>query len=108
MLIQSDPTIIYGLGESFDGNLRRKDLTDSSNPYNTYSHAGLPPGPICSPGIEALKAALTPEQHDFLYFVAKGNGSHYFSKTLSEHNRAVRKYQLRRNRETYRSIKTPQ
>lgn len=108
MLIQADPTIIYGLGPAFDGNIRKKHLTDSDNPYNTYVHAGLPPGPICSPGLASLKAAVQPEDHRFLYFVAMGNGSHYFSKTLKEHNRAVHKYQLRRNRETYRSTKTVQ
>lgn len=105
MLLQTDPTIIYGLGPAFDGNLTKKHLQDRSNPYNTYTKRGLPPGPICSPGLEALKAAVSPEQHDYLYFVAKGDGSHYFSKTLEEHNRAVRKYQIRRNRQTYRSTK---
>lgn len=102
-LLQCDPTIIYGLGETFDGNLRKKHLKDKSNPYNTYQHKGLPPGPICSPGLESIKAAINPEQHSYLYFVAKGDGSHYFSKSLKEHNAAVRKYQLRRNRDTYRS-----
>jgi len=105
MLLQTDPTIIYGLGPSFDGNLRKKHLQDKSNPYNTYTKRGLPPGPICSPGLDALLAAVAPEEHDYIFFVAKGDGSHYFSKTLSEHNRAVRKYQLRRNRKTYRSTK---
>ncbi|QJB55075.1 endolytic transglycosylase MltG [Pseudodesulfovibrio sp. zrk46] len=105
MLIQADPTIIYGLGPAFDGNIRKKHLLDKSNPYNTYTHAGLPPGPICSPGLDALMAAVFPEDHKFLYFVAKGDGSHYFSKTLSEHNNAVHKYQLRRNKKTYRSTK---
>ncbi|QGY40149.1 endolytic transglycosylase MltG [Pseudodesulfovibrio cashew] len=105
MLIQSDPTIIYGLGPSFDGNLRKSDLQDKGNRYNTYTHAGLPPGPICSPGLDALKAAIHPEKHDFLYFVAKGDGTHHFSRTLDEHNRAVRKYQMHRNRSTYRSTK---
>ncbi|HKI81149.1 MAG TPA: endolytic transglycosylase MltG [Pseudodesulfovibrio sp.] len=105
MLVQCDPTIIYGLGPKFDGNLKRSDLTNRDNPYNTYVHPGLPPGPICSPGLNSLMAAVHPEEHKFLYFVAKGDGSHYFSRTLDEHNRAVRKYQLRRNRSTYRSIK---
>lgn len=105
MLIQSDPTIIYGLGPSFDGNLRKSHLRDKKNIYNTYAHAGLPPGPICSPGLESLKAAISPEQHEYLYFVAKGDGTHHFSKTLREHNNAVIKYQLRRNRRTYRSTK---
>lgn len=105
MLLQTDPTIIYGLGPSFDGNLTKSHLQDRSNPYNTYTKRGLPPGPICSPGLDALLAAINPETHDYLYFVAKGDGSHHFSKTLKEHNRAVRKYQLRRNRKTYRSTK---
>ena len=93
--LASDPTTIYALGEDFDGNLRRKDLRHPS-PYNTYRHRGLPPGPICSPGNEALKAALNPASTDYLYFVSRGNGQHQFSRTLKEHNRAVRKYQLKR------------
>ena len=103
MLIQADPTIIYGLGPTFDGNIRKSHLRDRGNLYNTYVIRGLPPGPICSPGLDALMAAVYPEEHGFLYFVAKGDGSHYFSKTLLEHNDAVGKYQLRRNRKTYRS-----
>ncbi|WP_235727642.1 endolytic transglycosylase MltG [Maridesulfovibrio frigidus] len=102
-LLQADPTIIYGLGETFDGNIRKKHIKDKANPYNSYQHRGLPPGPICSPGLESIKAAINPEEHSYLYFVAKGNGAHYFSKSLEEHNRAVRKYQLRRNKTTYRS-----
>ncbi len=105
MLIQADPTIIYGLGPEFDGNIRKRHLLDKENPYNTYTHRGLPPGPICSPGLDALQAAVNPEDHSYLYFVAKGDGSHYFSKSLREHNNAVHKYQLRRNRKTYRSTK---
>lgn len=105
MLIQADPTIIYGLGPAFDGNIRKSHLRDKNNPYNTYVIRGLPPGPICSPGLDALMAAVHPEDHNYLYFVAKGDGSHYFSKNLNEHNNAVRKYQLRRNRKTYRSTK---
>ncbi|WP_207260433.1 endolytic transglycosylase MltG [Desulfovibrio sp. Huiquan2017] len=105
MLIQCDPTVIYGLGPSFDGNLKKSDLQNRDNPYNTYVHPGLPPGPICSPGLDSLMAAAHPEKHAFLYFVAKGDGSHHFSQTLEEHNRAVRQYQLRRNRSTYRSSK---
>lgn len=101
-LLQSDPTIIYGLGEDYDGNIRKSHLQDSSNIYNTYRHRGLPPGPICSPGLESLEAAINPEKNDYLYFVAKGDGSHYFSKSLHEHNKAVRKYQLRRSKD-YRS-----
>ncbi len=96
MLLQADPTIIYGLGTEFDGNLTRRHLEDSDNPYNTYRHAGLPPGPICSPGLDALLAAANPEEHDYLFFVSKGDGTHQFSKNLRQHNNAVRKYQLRR------------
>ena len=94
MRLQCDPTVIYGLGPDFDGNLTRKDLQDKSNAYNTYRSSGLPPGPICSPGLASLQAAVNPEKHDFLYFVAKPDGTHHFSRTLREHNRAVRKYQL--------------
>ncbi|WP_419785169.1 endolytic transglycosylase MltG [Pseudodesulfovibrio sp.] len=107
MLIQADPTIIYGLGPTFDGNIRKSDLRDKDNPYNTYVHQGLPPGPICSPGLESLLAAVHPEQHSYLYFVAKGDGSHYFSSSLKEHNNAVIRYQLRRNKATYRSTPEP-
>lgn len=102
MLLQADPTVIYGLGLSFDGNLRRVHLDDPANPYNTYQRTGLPPGPICSFGTAALAAAIGPEQHDFLYFVAKTDGGeHQFSATLQEHNRAVRDY-LRQRRATRR------
>ena len=94
MRLQCDPTIIYGIGPDFNGNLTRKDIRNTTNIYNTYAHAGLPPGPICSPGRAAIHAALHPEKHTFLYFVARGDGSHVFSKTLREHNRAVRRYQL--------------
>ena len=93
MKLQTDPTVIYAMGENYNGNIRRKDLKTDS-PYNTYVVAGLPPTPIALPGVEAIHAALHPEQGDTLYFVAKGDGSHYFSKTLKEHNRAVAKYQL--------------
>lgn len=98
MLLQTDPTIIYGLGEKFDGNLKRSHLDDPKNLYNTYQHPGLPPGPICNPGLEALKAAASPEAHDFLYFVARNDGTHQFSKTLDEHNAAVVKFQLRKGK----------
>ena len=97
MLLQTDPTVIYGMGEKFDGNIRRKDLR-TDTPYNTYTRKGLPPTPIAMAGREAIHAALHPADGKTLYFVAKGDGSgaHYFSKTLKEHNRAVRKYQLKR------------
>ena len=95
MKLQTDPTVIYGLGESFDGNIRRRDLTHNT-PYNTYLHKGLPPTPICMPGIKAIQAALHPKPGNTLYFVAKGGGSHHFSATLKEHNRAVSKYQLKK------------
>ncbi|EPR38662.1 aminodeoxychorismate lyase [Desulfovibrio sp. X2] len=94
MLLQADPTVIYGIGPSFDGNLRRADLDDTSNPYNTYRHAGLPPGPICSPGRLSLLAAAHPEDTKFLYFVSRGDGTHVFSTNLEDHNRAVRRFQL--------------
>ena len=95
MRLQCDPTVIYGLGPGFDGNLTKKHLRDPENPYNTYAHAGLPPGPICSPGLAALQAAQDPEDHSYLYFVSQGDGNHHFSRSLREHNRAVRRYQLR-------------
>lgn len=98
MLLQADPTVIYGLGPAFDGNLRRSHLEDAANPYNTYQRPGLPPGPIASFGTAALAAAIRPEQHGYLYFVAKTDGGeHQFSATLQEHNRAVREY-LRQRR----------
>ncbi|MDQ7835697.1 MAG: endolytic transglycosylase MltG [Humidesulfovibrio sp.] len=105
MRLQCDPTTIYGLGESFGGDLKRAHLEDPANPYNTYAHAGLPPGPICSPGFDSLKAALNPEQNDFIFFVAKGDGSHEFSRNLAEHNQAVTRFQRHRNKDTYRSTK---
>lgn len=95
MKLQTDPTVIYGMGERFDGNLRRTDLREDT-PYNTYFHAGLPPTPICMPGRDALRAAVDPAPGKTLYFVSKGDGSHVFSETLVEHNAAVRKYQLKR------------
>jgi len=92
MLLQTDPTVIYGLGEKFDGNLRRRDLT-TDTPYNTYTRAGLPPTPIAMPGKASLLAAVQPEDTRALYFVARGDGSSHFSNSLDEHNRAVNKYQ---------------
>jgi UPF0755 protein len=93
MLLQTDPTVIYGLGEQFDGNLRRRDLA-ADTPYNTYTRAGLPPTPIALPGRASIEAALRPEQTRALYFVARGDGTSQFSDSLAEHNRAVVKYQL--------------
>ena len=94
MLLQTDPTVIYGLGEKFDGNLRKRDLT-TDTPYNTYMRAGLPPTPIALPGQASIEAALKPEQTKALYFVARGDGTSQFSDSLAEHNRAVARYQLR-------------
>jgi UPF0755 protein len=93
MRLQTDPTVIYGLGESFDGNLRRDDL-ERDTPYNTYTRGGLPPTPIALPGVASLDAAVTPEISGAVYFVAtgRGDGSHHFSATLEEHERAVRDY----------------
>jgi len=103
MRLQCDPTTIYGLGPDFDGNLTRAHLEDAANPYNTYARAGLPPGPICSPGLASLQAALNPEANEFIYFVAKGDGTHEFSKNLDEHNRAVNIFQRHRDPAAYRS-----
>jgi UPF0755 protein len=102
MRLQTDPTVIYGLGDAYEGNLTRAHLRDDANPYNTYRISGLPPGPIALPGREAIHAALHPEAGNTLYFVARGDGTHQFSETLVEHQQAVRKYQLRR-RADYRS-----
>ncbi len=93
MLLQTDPTVNYGLGARFDGNLRKRDLT-TDTPYNTYTRAGLPPTPIAMPGRDALLAAVQPAATEALYFVARGDGSSEFSATLQDHNRAVRKFQL--------------
>ncbi len=95
MLLQSDPTVIYGMGETYQGNIRRHDLR-APTPYNTYVRPGLPPTPIALPGRDALHAVLHPAPGKALYFVAKGDGSHVFSATLKEHNRAVYRYQIRR------------
>ncbi len=93
MRLQTDPTVIYGMGENFDGNIRRKDLK-AATPYNTYVIKGLPPTPIAMPSKLAIDAAFNPIETQQLYFVSKGDGSHKFSSTLQEHNIAVRKYQL--------------
>lgn len=93
MRLQTDPTVIYALGENFDGNIRRGDL-EVNSPFNTYLNTGLPPTPIAMPGQAAIHAALHPDTGTALYFVARGDGTHEFSATLEEHNRAVRKYQL--------------
>ena len=96
MLLQCDPTIIYGIGEQFSGAIRRSQIDDPKNLYNTYQHPGLPPGPIASSGLDALQAAANPEKHEYLYFVATGvDGGHTFSKTLNEHNKAVQVYRSR-------------
>lgn len=92
MLLQTDPTVIYGIGEKFDGNLRKRDLL-TDTPYNTYIRSGLPPTPIAMPGQASIRAALNPAPSDVIYFVARGDGSSEFSRTLDEHNRAVNKYQ---------------
>lgn len=93
MRLQTDPTVIYALGDEFDGDIRRRDLRVDS-PFNTYRYAGLPPTPIALPSRESLHAAAHPAAGEFLYFVARGDGSSQFSQTLEEHNKAVRKYQL--------------
>lgn len=92
MMLQTDPTVIYGMGEQFDGNLRRRDLTRDT-PYNTYTRGGLPPTPIAMPGRDALQAALHPASTNALYFVARGDGSSHFSSNLNAHNQAVNRYQ---------------
>ncbi len=102
--LQTDPTVIYGMGERYKGNIRRADLKRDT-PYNTYRHHGLPPTPIALPGRAAIRAALHPAPGDALYFVARGDGSHYFSATLEEHNRAVIKYQLKGRKRSFSSYK---
>ena len=102
MRLQTDPTVIYGLGEGYSGNITRQHLL-TSTPYNTYRINGLPPTPIALVSRAAIHAALHPDNSNALYFVAKGNGHHYFSATLEEHNRAVREYQIKRRADNYRS-----
>jgi UPF0755 protein len=97
MRLQVDPTVIYGLGASYDGNLKRNHLTED-NPYNTYTRAGLPPTPIAMPGLASLRAAMRPGKTNAMYYVSRNDGSSHFSRTLEEHNRAVAKYQLRGGR----------
>jgi UPF0755 protein len=96
MRLQSDPTVIYGIGVSYDGNIRRRDL-QADSPYNTYTRRGLPPTPIALPGEGALRAATQPDDSGAVYFVATGepDGSHYFSRTLAEHNAAVKRFLAR-------------
>ncbi|TCV97405.1 UPF0755 protein [Luteibacter rhizovicinus] len=95
MMLQTDPTVIYGMGAAYEGNVRKRDLT-TDTPYNTYTRFGLPPTPIALPGRAAIEAALHPVDGTELYFVARGDGSHVFSSTLDEHNRAVACFQLKR------------
>ena len=102
MRLQTDPTVIYGLGDDYDGDLKRRHLRDTTNPYNTYAIHGLPPTPIALAGEAALRAVFSPADGEALYFVARGDGSHAFSATLEEHEDNVRRYQLTR-RADYRS-----
>ena len=102
MRLQTDPTVIYGLGDDYDGDLKRRHLRDTTNPYNTYAIHGLPPTPIALAGEAALRAVFSPADGEALYFVAKGDGSHAFSATLEEHEENVQRYQLTR-RADYRS-----
>lgn len=99
MRLQTDPTVIYGLGEKFDGNLRKVDL-QTDTPWNTYTRAGLPPTPIAMPGMDSLLAAVKPAKTEALYFVARGDGTSEFSTNLGDHNRAVREFQLKRSGKT--------
>lgn len=102
MRLQTDPTVIYGMGNSYAGDLRSRDLRRAT-PYNTYVHKGLPPTPIALPGRAAIRAALHPAEGDTLYFVAKGDGSHYFSSNLAEHRQAVQNFQIKKRAKNYQS-----
>jgi UPF0755 protein len=97
MRLETDPTVIYGIPD-FDGNLRRRDLENADNPYNTYQIPGLPPGPIANPGADALRAVVNPAESEYLFFVSRNDGTHFFSKTYAEHDRAVDRYQRKRSR----------
>jgi UPF0755 protein len=92
MLLQTDPTVIYGMGERYDGKIHKRDL-ETDTPYNTYTRSGLPPTPIALPGEQSLHAALAPANTDALYFVSRGDGTSKFSDNLTDHNRAVNQYQ---------------
>jgi UPF0755 protein len=92
MLLQTDPTVIYGMGDKYDGKIRKKDL-ETDTPYNTYTRAGLPPTPIALPGVQSLAAATAPAKTEALYFVSRGDGTSHFSVNLNEHNKAVNQFQ---------------
>jgi UPF0755 protein len=100
MPLQTDPTVIYGLGPRFDGNLRKTDLRRDS-PYNTYMHKGLPPAPIAMPSLESIQAAVKPAQSTALFFVARGDGTSHFSNSLTEHENAVERYQRKKSSKAF-------
>ena len=104
MLLQTDPTVIYGMGDKYKGNISKKDLKKDT-PFNTYTRKGLPPTPIATPSAASIKAAFNPADGEMLYFVAKGNGKSYFSKTYSEHKKAVIKYLLDGKAKRYKGDK---